>query len=137
MPTKFNKDLISRLKAKAAELAGSTPKSARSKYSMRRVVCAGQCRFSQRHATNSGSRFTGPPHAGHFPWMWRVKSNGVESGARFSFTTCTTAGITSPAFSLEAGYTIWVGDAAGDSIGVDTPGDLAEAERRLSKETFS
>ena len=36
---------------------------------------------------------------------------------------------------LEAGYTIWVGEAAGDSIGVDTPGDLAEAERRLAKET--
>jgi 3-deoxy-manno-octulosonate cytidylyltransferase (CMP-KDO synthetase) len=32
---------------------------------------------------------------------------------------------------LEAGYTIWVGEAAGDSIGVDTPADLAEAERRL------
>ena len=25
---------------------------------------------------------------------------------------------------LEAGYTIWVGEAAGDSIGVDTPADL-------------
>ncbi len=35
---------------------------------------------------------------------------------------------------LEAGYTIWVGEAAGDSIGVDTPADLAEAERRLAKE---
>jgi len=35
---------------------------------------------------------------------------------------------------LEAGYTIWVGEAAGDSIGVDTPEDLAEAERRLQKE---
>jgi 3-deoxy-manno-octulosonate cytidylyltransferase (CMP-KDO synthetase) len=32
---------------------------------------------------------------------------------------------------LEAGYTIWVGEAAGDSIGVDTPADLADAERRL------
>ena len=32
---------------------------------------------------------------------------------------------------LEAGYTIWVGEAAGDSIGVDTPADLANAERRL------
>ena len=31
---------------------------------------------------------------------------------------------------LEAGYTIWVGEAAGDSIGVDTPADLANAERR-------
>ena len=38
---------------------------------------------------------------------------------------------------LEAGYTIWVGEAAGDSIGVDTPGDLAEAERRLAKETVT
>ncbi len=35
---------------------------------------------------------------------------------------------------LEAGYTIWVGEAAGDSIGVDTPEDLAEAERRLHRE---
>jgi 3-deoxy-manno-octulosonate cytidylyltransferase (CMP-KDO synthetase) len=35
---------------------------------------------------------------------------------------------------LEAGYTIWVGEAAGDSIGVDTPGDLAEAQKRLGKE---
>jgi 3-deoxy-manno-octulosonate cytidylyltransferase (CMP-KDO synthetase) len=34
---------------------------------------------------------------------------------------------------LEAGYTIWIGDAAGDSIGVDTPADLAEAERRLKQ----
>ncbi len=32
---------------------------------------------------------------------------------------------------LEAGYTIWMGEAAGDSIGVDTPADLADAERRL------
>ena len=31
---------------------------------------------------------------------------------------------------LEAGYTIWTGEAAGDSIGVDTPADLARAERR-------
>jgi 3-deoxy-D-manno-octulosonate cytidylyltransferase len=31
---------------------------------------------------------------------------------------------------LEAGHTIWVGEAAGDSIGVDTPADLAHAERR-------
>jgi 3-deoxy-manno-octulosonate cytidylyltransferase (CMP-KDO synthetase) len=38
---------------------------------------------------------------------------------------------------LEAGYTIWVGEAAGDSIGVDTPGDLVEAEKRLAKETVS
>ena len=35
---------------------------------------------------------------------------------------------------LEAGYTIWVGEAVGDSIGIDTPEDLAEAERLLSKE---
>jgi 3-deoxy-manno-octulosonate cytidylyltransferase (CMP-KDO synthetase) len=35
---------------------------------------------------------------------------------------------------LEAGYTIWVGEAARDSIGVDTPGDLVEAQRRLGKE---
>lgn len=42
---------------------------------------------------------------------------------------------------LEAGHTIWVGEAAGDSVGVDTPADLARAEgrykgaeRRLSKE---
>jgi 3-deoxy-manno-octulosonate cytidylyltransferase (CMP-KDO synthetase) len=34
---------------------------------------------------------------------------------------------------LEAGYTIWVGEAAGDSIGVDTPEDLADAERRLKE----
>jgi 3-deoxy-manno-octulosonate cytidylyltransferase (CMP-KDO synthetase) len=33
---------------------------------------------------------------------------------------------------LEAGYAIWAGDGAADSIGVDTPEDLAEAERRLS-----
>jgi 3-deoxy-manno-octulosonate cytidylyltransferase (CMP-KDO synthetase) len=38
---------------------------------------------------------------------------------------------------LEAGYTIWIGEAAGDSIGVDTPGDLAEAERRMGKEAVS
>jgi hypothetical protein len=30
-----------------------------------------------------------------------------------------------------------VGEAAGDSIGVDTPGDLVEAERRLAKETVT
>jgi 3-deoxy-manno-octulosonate cytidylyltransferase (CMP-KDO synthetase) len=34
---------------------------------------------------------------------------------------------------LEAGYTIWVGAAAGDSIGVDTPADLTIAERRLAE----
>jgi 3-deoxy-manno-octulosonate cytidylyltransferase (CMP-KDO synthetase) len=38
---------------------------------------------------------------------------------------------------LEAGYTIWVGEAAGDSIGVDTPEDLAECERRLKKEALA
>jgi 3-deoxy-manno-octulosonate cytidylyltransferase (CMP-KDO synthetase) len=39
---------------------------------------------------------------------------------------------------LEAGHVIWVGEAAGDSIGVDTPADLAEAERRLAaKEAVS
>ena len=38
---------------------------------------------------------------------------------------------------LEAGYTIWMGEAAGDSIGVDTPADLAEAERRLKKEAMA
>lgn len=32
---------------------------------------------------------------------------------------------------LEAGHTIWVGEAAGDSIGVDTPEDLALAEGLL------
>jgi len=35
---------------------------------------------------------------------------------------------------LEAGYTIWVGEAAGDSIGVDTPADLAEAETRWTRD---
>lgn len=34
---------------------------------------------------------------------------------------------------LEAGHTIWVGEAAGDSIGVDTPADLAQAEGRLKE----
>jgi 3-deoxy-D-manno-octulosonate cytidylyltransferase len=38
---------------------------------------------------------------------------------------------------LEAGYTIHVGDAAGDSIGVDTPEDLAAAEAQLSKQEVS
>jgi 3-deoxy-D-manno-octulosonate cytidylyltransferase len=38
---------------------------------------------------------------------------------------------------LEAGLTIWVGEAAGDSIGVDTPADLAEAERQFRKEVVS
>lgn len=35
---------------------------------------------------------------------------------------------------LEAGYAVWVGEAATDSIGVDTPADLARAERILKKE---
>jgi len=35
---------------------------------------------------------------------------------------------------LEGGYSIWVGEGVADSIGVDTPEDLAEAERRLKKE---
>jgi 3-deoxy-D-manno-octulosonate cytidylyltransferase len=38
---------------------------------------------------------------------------------------------------LEAGHAIWVGEAAGDSIGVDTPEDLREAERRLRKEVVT
>ena len=38
---------------------------------------------------------------------------------------------------LEAGYTIHVGDAAGDSIGVDTPEDLAAAEAQLTKQEVS
>jgi 3-deoxy-D-manno-octulosonate cytidylyltransferase len=38
---------------------------------------------------------------------------------------------------LEAGHTIWVGEAAGDSIGVDTASDLAEAERAWKKEVIS
>lgn len=36
---------------------------------------------------------------------------------------------------LEAGYAVWVGEAVTDSIGVDTPADLARAERILKKET--
>jgi 3-deoxy-manno-octulosonate cytidylyltransferase (CMP-KDO synthetase) len=35
---------------------------------------------------------------------------------------------------LEDGYEIWAGEGVADSIGVDTPADLAEAERRLKKE---
>lgn len=38
---------------------------------------------------------------------------------------------------LEAGHTIWVGEAAGDSIGVDTASDLAEAERAWNREVIS
>jgi len=38
---------------------------------------------------------------------------------------------------LEAGYSIWVGEAAGDSIGVDTPADLARAELLMKKEAVS
>jgi 3-deoxy-manno-octulosonate cytidylyltransferase (CMP-KDO synthetase) len=33
---------------------------------------------------------------------------------------------------LEGGWSIWVGEAVADSIGVDTPEDLAEAERILA-----
>jgi 3-deoxy-D-manno-octulosonate cytidylyltransferase len=35
---------------------------------------------------------------------------------------------------LEAGHAIWVGEAATDSIGVDTPADLARAESHIQKE---
>lgn len=38
---------------------------------------------------------------------------------------------------LEAGHAIWVGEAAGDSIGVDTPADMVEAEKRLAKEALT
>lgn len=38
---------------------------------------------------------------------------------------------------LEAGYAIWVGEAATDSIGVDTPADLARAESHFQKEAAS
>ena len=38
---------------------------------------------------------------------------------------------------LEAGHDIWVGEAAMDSIGVDTPGDLARAESLIRKEAVS
>jgi 3-deoxy-manno-octulosonate cytidylyltransferase (CMP-KDO synthetase) len=34
---------------------------------------------------------------------------------------------------LEAGWSVWVGQARSDSIGVDTPEDLAKAERLLGK----
>jgi len=34
---------------------------------------------------------------------------------------------------MEAGYTVWVAEAAADSIGVDTPEDLARAEKLLEK----
>jgi 3-deoxy-manno-octulosonate cytidylyltransferase (CMP-KDO synthetase) len=34
---------------------------------------------------------------------------------------------------LEAGWSIWVGEAAADSIGVDTPEDLAKAEDELRR----
>jgi 3-deoxy-manno-octulosonate cytidylyltransferase (CMP-KDO synthetase) len=34
---------------------------------------------------------------------------------------------------LEAGYDIWVAEAASDSIGVDTPEDLARVEELLSR----
>jgi 3-deoxy-manno-octulosonate cytidylyltransferase (CMP-KDO synthetase) len=38
---------------------------------------------------------------------------------------------------LEAGYTIWVGEATDDSIGVDTPEDLRRAELLFRKEAVS
>jgi 3-deoxy-D-manno-octulosonate cytidylyltransferase len=38
---------------------------------------------------------------------------------------------------LEAGHAIWVGEAASDSIGVDTPEDLARAESQMKKEAVS
>jgi 3-deoxy-manno-octulosonate cytidylyltransferase (CMP-KDO synthetase) len=38
---------------------------------------------------------------------------------------------------LEAGYAIWVGEAATDSIGIDTPEDLARAETLLKREVVS
>ncbi|HEX7251349.1 MAG TPA: 3-deoxy-manno-octulosonate cytidylyltransferase [Thermoanaerobaculia bacterium] len=38
---------------------------------------------------------------------------------------------------LEAGHAIWIGEAVSDSIGIDTPEDLARAERWLKKETVS
>jgi 3-deoxy-D-manno-octulosonate cytidylyltransferase len=38
---------------------------------------------------------------------------------------------------LEAGYAVWVGEAAHDSIGVDTPADLQQVELRLKKEVAS
>jgi 3-deoxy-manno-octulosonate cytidylyltransferase (CMP-KDO synthetase) len=36
---------------------------------------------------------------------------------------------------LESGYVIWVGEAATDSIGVDTPEDLSRAEKMIRKKT--
>jgi 3-deoxy-D-manno-octulosonate cytidylyltransferase len=38
---------------------------------------------------------------------------------------------------LEGGLSIWVGEAAGDSSGVDTMADLAQAERAWKKEVIS
>ena len=38
---------------------------------------------------------------------------------------------------LEAGYDIWVAEAWSDSIGVDTPEDLARVEDFLKKEAVS
>ena len=35
---------------------------------------------------------------------------------------------------LEAGYAIWIGEALHDSVGVDTPADRDEVERRMKKE---
>ncbi len=51
---------------------------------MVRFSCAGQAMFSQRHATNSGSRAIGPPHAGHLPWICLKKSNSLASWGRLS-----------------------------------------------------
>ena len=38
---------------------------------------------------------------------------------------------------LEAGYAIWVGEAATDSIGIDTPEDLSRAESLFKREVVS
>jgi 3-deoxy-manno-octulosonate cytidylyltransferase (CMP-KDO synthetase) len=38
---------------------------------------------------------------------------------------------------LEAGHAIWIGEALHDSIGVDTPADRDEVERRMKKEVAS
>jgi 3-deoxy-manno-octulosonate cytidylyltransferase (CMP-KDO synthetase) len=38
---------------------------------------------------------------------------------------------------LEAGYAVWVGEAATDSIGIDTPEDLSRAENLIKGEVLS
>lgn len=38
---------------------------------------------------------------------------------------------------LEAGFSIWMGEAATDSIGVDTPADLTRAEEAMARRTQS